>query len=224
MSKLEDFTKTLGYSFQNKQLLISALTHPSIANPSNSMFHYERLELLGDAILGFVMKEILFYKHPNYKEGALSQKVSLLISREYCYKVGILLDIPSVLCVSKGEEKNNGRNLKNNIANTVESVLAAVYLDADSLEPCKQIISTHWKEFLDLKDYLDPKTILQEWSQSYLRSLPRYDVISSTGPDHKPKFIVSLTLDNGINVIGEGSSKKIAEKEAAHKVMQIVGK
>ena len=223
MGSLTIFTDHLGYTFKDKNILIRALTHPSYplrdADPS---LHYERLELLGDAILGFIMKDILFHKHPDYREGRLSQKFALLTSKEYCYKVGKNLGVQEIMRISKGEEKNGGRALKANIANTVEAVLSAIYLDSKSLDICRNVIEKHWAPFLDIEDYLDPKMSLQEWSQDHLKTLPKYTVVSKDGPEHQLKFIVKAELSNGLQITGEGRSKKIAEKRAAKSMIKFI--
>jgi ribonuclease-3 len=223
MFDLDRFCSIIDYNFKNLLLLEEALTHPSVRTKRNKQpFHYERFEFLGDAILGFVISDIIFRNNQFADEGVLSRKTAFLTSRDCCYHIGLNLNIGNFLHISKGEEHNGGRTLKKNIANCVESVIAAIYLDSNSIDKVYTFIMKQWGEFLTMEDYLDPKTTLQEWSQERMKIIPHYEVIKTTGPDHSLEFVVEVQIPNIQSAIGAGSSKKIAEKNAAEEMLKTI--
>ncbi|KAF8818817.1 ribonuclease III [Rickettsia endosymbiont of Cardiosporidium cionae] len=216
-----DFTileNKIGYSFLDKKLLAEALFHPSIKQirNSNSVKNYERFELLGDAILSFVILELLLEKFPDYTEGNISKIKSYLVSKDVLYQVGAEIDIKSHIVMSPGEENSGGRYNINNIANVVEALIAAIYMDNHSILDVSLFIKKLWYEFLNNIDFkkLDPKTKLQEWSQDNRYGLPHYNVIRKVGLMHSPIFTIEVTVGPHKQT-ASGHSTKIAEKNAA---------
>lgn len=220
MSTLDEFLQEIGYSFKNSLLLEEALTHPSTRQSRNSKpFNYQRLEFLGDAILGMVISEMLFKAYDKQNEGFLSKQKAVLTSREYCYHVGKKINIADMLKLSSGEEKNGGRTLQTNIANAVESLIAAIYLDSKSIQKSRQFIKKYWDIAPDKTVSCDAKTMLQEWSQERFGTLPSYELITTQGPDHAPSFVAEVAIGD-LKTKGVGKTKKTAEKMAAEKMLE----
>lgn len=215
---LEELEKKLGYQFQNKELLNNALTHTSYAyerkTPSN-----EKLEFLGDAILEFVTSEFLFCHYPNLKEGEMTKVRASVVCEESLYKIALKLNFSDFLYLGKSEILNHGNKRPAILADAVEAVIAAMYLDAgieqvkkfilSNLEIPIQIASKH----VGMKDY---KTVLQEKLQSHKGEVKiQYDIIAESGPDHNKRFRAQVKFNGEILAKGEGRSKKEAEMEAA---------
>ncbi len=211
ISKLE---KELNYTFENRQLIIEALTHKSYKKPYNN----ERLEFLGDAVLDLIVGEYLYKKFPNKAEGVLSKIRASLVNEGGFAKLAQVLHLGDYLYLSSAEENNNGRNKPSLLSNAFEAIIGALYLEA-GLEKAKEITvklleDTYPK--IDLatlsKDY---KTTLQELTQATHGVTPSYELVSATGPDHNKVFEVAILLDGEILATAKGKSKKAAQQEAA---------
>ncbi len=211
ISKLE---KELNYTFENRQLIIEALTHKSYKKPYNN----ERLEFLGDAVLDLIVGEYLYKKFPNKAEGVLSKIRASLVNEGGFAKLAQVLHLGDYLYLSSAEENNNGRNKPSLLSNAFEAIIGALYLEA-GLEKAKEITvklleDTYPK--IDLatlsKDY---KTTLQELTQATHGVTPSYELVSATGPDHNKVFEVAILLDGKILATAKGKSKKAAQQEAA---------
>ncbi len=221
---LEQLQTYIEYRFSKIDLLIEAMTHPSYkASRGAGIKTYERMEFLGDSILGLVIAEYLFMlSHEN--EGILAQKLSFFASRDYCFRVGKQIDIGQYLYLSKGEESNGGRSMRANIANAVESLIAAIYLDG-GMEVAKNFILRFWQEDMNKKPLTpDPKTTLQEWSQNHLKLLPQYILTQTEGFDHSPTFTTTLVLEGLPSVNASGGTKKESEKKAAQQMLEMIAK
>ena len=222
-ANLLQLCNTIGYTFKNINLLTEALSHPSLRVKKNGRpFNYERLEFLGDSVLDFVITNMLFNEYPDDSEGSLSKKVAYFVSREFCYSVGEQIEIARFMLISPGEENNGGRALAANISNSVEALIAAIYLDG-GYECAKDFVHAYWFSSLDeTKSYIDAKTALQEWSQNKLKTLPTYTTIGSEGPEHVPTFLVKVDVGTPKipDAIGRGKSKKMAEKDAARRMLE----
>jgi ribonuclease III len=211
----------LGYNFKDKELLAEALSHPSLKQVDEPKDHkdYERLELLGDSILGFLIVEILFHKFKASDEGGIAKFKSFLVCKETLYKIAKKLDLANYIVMTVGEEKSGGRSNPNNLENALEAIIAAIYLDSD-IHVTKSIVLKLWD--LEIKNVsskdLDPKTHLQEWSQANGYGMPIYEIIGKTGPVHAPIFTIDVRAGSKSSQ-GTGKSIKLAEKDAARKLL-----
>lgn len=202
----------IGYTFKEPDLLAEALTHPS----SGKSFSYERLEFLGDRILGLVIAEWLYANYPDASEGEIAPKLNELVRKESCANVASDLGLGEFIAFAQGEIDTGGRAKTSILGDIVESVIAAIYLDG-GLEPASRFIHTNWAQMFEGADEItiDAKTQLQEWAQAMGRRLPEYVVKSRLGPDHAPVFTVEVTVNGYPTVEGMGTSKRNAERAAA---------
>jgi ribonuclease-3 len=211
----------LDYTFNNKGLLETALTHRSLGQ-----YNYERLEFLGDSILGFVITENLFLTFPKEPEGILTILRANLVNKESLAKLARELDLGEHIRLGPGERKSGGWRRDSILANTLEAIIGAVYLDSDFTQ-CKHFILSLYKQMLDELDIgnivKDPKTVLQEILQSRKMSLPVYKVIAENGEAHKRIFTVSCKIiEIEQEVQAEGKSKRFAEQSAASKALKLL--
>ncbi|MGV3278399.1 ribonuclease III [Rickettsiales bacterium LUAb2] len=212
---LED---NLNYKFKNKALLTKALSHSSYVNKEkeNDLQSNERLEFLGDRVLGLVIAEYLFSYFKTEPEGVLSHCIAYLNSSELLYEISKKIALDK--CIFIHDIKIN--SLKKIYANTVEAILAAIYLDSD-YETIKNIIINLWKPYIttslsyDIKINFNPKSFLQEWAQKNKLLIPEYIDLKQEGSEHEPVFYISLKIVGYNEVIATGKSKKIAQKNAA---------
>ena len=210
--------KKLAYSFDDIELLNEALTHRSYATKNN-----ERLEFLGDGILNFVIADELFKQYPDAQEGDLSRLRATLVNKESLAEIAEQLNLGEVILLGTGELKSGGFRRPSILADTVESILGAVYSDG-GFEPCRDLIVRLYAKRLaspaDLQSLKDPKTRLQELLQSRRFSLPEYQVVNITGQAHSQVFHVRCSIDKmNIKVDGEGKSRRKAEQVAAEKAI-----
>lgn len=211
--------RRLGYEFNDKELLQLALTHRSAKGANN-----ERLEYLGDAILSFIIAEYLFARFPAAKEGQMSRLRASLVKGVTLAEIGKAFGLGDYLRLGAGELKSGGHRRDSILADAVESIIGAIYLDS-SHQPCTEVVLQWYRERLDgltLNDTVkDPKTRLQEYLQSMKKQLPKYDVTKITGEAHDQHFSVKCVLsDYDIETRGAGSSRRFAEQEAAKKALQ----
>lgn len=213
-----DFETRLGYAFSDKRLLQNALTHSSYANENRDkgMPDNERLEFLGDSILGFTVAEHLYKIYPDRAEGELTRIRAELVCEKSLANAARSLDLGSQLLLGNGEEQNGGRNRDSILSDAMESVFAAVYLDGGILEAKKVISALLLKDAGEEKvkngDY---KTLFQELVQRRKDQVITYKLIAESGPDHNKHFEVEVILNGTVVGNGEGSSKKRAEQSAA---------
>lgn len=207
--------EALNYQFKNLDLIQEALSHPSLKQHDRLVRDYERLEMLGDSILGFLVVEMIFNKFRNYEEGDIAKIKSYLVSKDTIAKVALKLNLAEHIIMTIGEEKSGGRENLNNLENTMEAVLAAIYLDSD-IECTRKIVQNFWAEYIQNIDFnfINPKSALQEFTHDLMHTIPVYEVIKSDGPMHAPTFTVQVRAGN-ITEIGYGKSIKDAEKESA---------
>jgi ribonuclease-3 len=214
------FEKQLGHRFRHPQLLELALTHRSHANERGREEHYERLEFLGDAVLGMVTAEWLYREHPELPEGELSRLKAQLVSRGALARHAAEVALGEVLRLGVGEERSGGRSKPSLLADSLEAVFGAVYLDA-GLAAAAKVIHLMLEPMLEAGEgrtqllEADAKTRLQEISQARGGSLPEYRHTGATGPDHSRLYRVECWVDGQPVGAGEGSSKKQAEQRAA---------
>ena len=223
MNTLEE---KLGYSFQNRELLENALTHSSRANESRGKLpSNERLEFLGDSILGMVVADHLYRGHPDLPEGDLTRTRAALVCEESLVEVAQALNLGEYLRLGKGESSGGGRERPSIQADAVEAVLAAIYLDG-GIGSARKFIQKFVlsRETDGLAKPLDHKTALQELVQRESGQVLRYRLVGEEGPDHNKRFFVEVTLNGQAVGSGSGRSKKEAEQMAAAAAIESLSK
>ncbi|MEM6973808.1 MAG: ribonuclease III [Pseudomonadota bacterium] len=222
---VETFARCLGYRFKDIERLASALTHASAAGaawPDN-----QRLEFLGDRVLGLVIAEALMARFPDDAEGALAPRLNALVRRETLAEVAGRLDLGAHLVLGRSETLSGGRRKSAILADAMEAVIAAIYLDG-GLAAARQLILAHWAPYLDRATTeeapTDAKSALQAWVQARGMGLPDYVEIARRGPDHAPRFTMAVRLENGRSAEGEASGKRLAEQSAAATLLERLAK
>ncbi|MDD3487448.1 MAG: ribonuclease III [Candidatus Moranbacteria bacterium] len=224
---IEGLEGKIKIKFKNTDLIRTALTHRSYLNENRGykLDHNERLEFLGDAVLELVVTENLFNNFPN-PEGELTNWRASLVNKDMLSRVSRELGVEEYLLMSRGEAKDTGRARDYLLANALEAIIGAVYLD-QGYEPSKKFILenivVNLKEVLESKSYLDPKSHFQEEAQDKVGITPSYRVLSETGPDHDKKFVVGVYLNDEEVAEGSGSSKQEAQRNAAKKGLEVKG-
>jgi len=214
--------RKLGYKFKDPSLLETALTHSSYANefscPSN-----ERLEFLGDALLGCMVSVLLYEKYPSYTEGDLSKIRSRVVSGVNFAKYAEMLGLGEQIRLGKGEESTGGRERESNNANAFEALIGALYLDA-GYEKTFEVVSRLFQDAVEEDDFPhDSKTQLQEVSQSVFGKTPEYRVLSEEGPPHERTFTVEVRISSDLAGTGKGRSKRQSEQSAARDALRKLG-
>jgi len=215
-----ELQKILGVPFQQQELLTQALTHSSYANenPGVAPASNERLEFLGDSILGLIVAENLYRDFPGMSEGEMTRLRSILVKQETLARVAESIKLGNYLYLGKGEEASGGRDKPANLARALEALIAAVYLDHGSAVTEQLVLEILDAEFLKTLYQgiiIDYKSQLQELLQAKMQQTPVYNLIETQGPDHDKKFTVEVRLGNDVLANGIGRSKKKAETEAA---------
>ncbi|MCI4405973.1 MAG: ribonuclease III [Sulfuricurvum sp.] len=223
MDNLTTLQERLGYTFQNKELLIEALTHKSYKQPYNN----ERLEFLGDAVLDLIVGEYLYKKFRTYDEGKLSKMRASLVNEGGFTSLANHIGLGEYIYLSNAEENNNGRSKSSLLSNAFEAIMGAIYLET-GLHKVQEITITlleqvHPDISLDslFKDY---KTSLQELTQAHYGTTPEYQLIAEHGPDHKKEFEVAVIIDGKRYASACGKSKKQAQQEAAQIALEMLSK
>ena len=213
--KLFKLQKKLNLSFKNVDLLERALTHKSY----DSINNYEKLEFLGDRVLGLVISKKLLELYPEEREGVLDKKLASLVNKNSCFKIFNSLEIHEFILIGNTKKKNLIENKI--ISDCSESIIGAVYLDK-GFDYVEKFILRLWQNLIISSNItiVDAKTRLQEYSLKKFKTLPIYKVISNTGPRHKPKFKVGVKLKNTKLILAVGSSKKSAEQSAADECLK----
>ena len=219
---IRSFERRLGYEFSNLSLLVEALTHSSIA--SDFRKDNQRLEFLGDRVLGLVMAEALLEIDQTAPEGTLAPRFNALVRKEMCAEVARQIELGGVLKIGRSEMLSGGRRKDALLGDGMEAVIAAIYKDG-GFEVAKTIIINLWGDRIkNVKgDARDAKTMLQEWAQARGQNPPNYEVISRSGPDHAPDFLVKVILDSGETSEALAGSKRQAEQMAAKALLQKIG-
>ena len=212
--KLHNLQKKINIKFKDLNYLKKSITHKSY-DPDNN---YEKLEFLGDRILGFVISKKLIELYPDKKEGILDKKLASLVNKNKCLEVAKFIGLEKFILVGN---KNSSAKVENKIiADAIEALIGAIYYDK-GFEISEKFILNMWKNFINLSEetIIDSKTKLQEYSLKKFKSLPIYKLVSSSGPRHKPKFLISVRLKDTKSFEGSGDSKKKAEQSAAKKLL-----
>lgn len=215
--EISGIEEKIQYKFKDKMLLKKALTHTSYANEHNEQSN-EKLEFLGDAILELIISKYLYENYIHLKEGEMTKVRASVVCEQSLYRVAIKLNFSDFLYLGKSEIVNNGKKRPAILADSVEAIIAAIFLDG-GIEHAREFVLTNLKESIEksskcvgMKDY---KTVLQEKLQSQGEVLIKYEIIKETGPDHDKNFIAQVKCNGIILAKGEGKSKKMAEMEAA---------
>ena len=211
---LQRFSERLGYRFKDEGLLMQALTHASAAR--NKEHDNQRLEFLGDRVLGLTISQALFEADRGAREGQLAPRFNALVRKEACAEVAEQIDLGEALMLGRSEMRSGGRRKVALLGDAMEAVIAAVYLDS-GFSTAQALILRLWgsRIFTAQDRAADPKSSLQEWAQARGLPTPVYTDISRSGPDHQPVFIVEAALENGHAARGEAPSKKTAQVQAA---------
>jgi ribonuclease-3 len=228
VSPMSDPAKALeariGYVFQDRDLLERALTHASYGEGRKGHLNYERLEFLGDRVLGLMTAEVLFKTFDKADEGALAPRLNALVRKEACADVARQIQLGDALKMGRSEEKGGGRDKTSILGDACESLLAAIYLDGG--RPAVQAFyDQYWSARVDaLKGKPgEPKSALQEWAAKTGKGVPRYVMTGRSGPDHRPVFTVEVTVSPLDPATGEGGSKQTAERAAAQALLEREG-
>jgi ribonuclease-3 len=210
---LSELTAALGHEFADPKLLREALAHPSTSATGRS---YERLEFLGDRVLGLVVADLLMRRFPGEDEGDLARRFAALVSRDGLLAVARSLDLGRYLSLARGEEESGGRENPAILADACEAVIGALYLDG-GFEAARRFVSAHWTSRIeaDLAPPQDAKTALQEWAQAARKPLPVYRTTGTDGPSHEPVFHVEVEVEGYPPASASGPSKRAAERAAA---------
>jgi len=224
-NNFEIFEKNIGYEFKDKSLLKTALTHTSYAY-ENKVKSYERLEYLGDSILEFISSKYLFENFQNLSEGEMTKVRAYAVCEDSLYKIALKHNFSDFLYLGKSEKATN-TNKKAILADSVEAVIAAMYLDSDDIKIAQKFILENIKDEVEfashnvgVKDY---KTVLQEKLQEHGEVQIKYTIIKEEGPDHNKTFTAEVECDGRKLATGIGRSKKNAEMEAARKAIELLG-
>ena len=214
MKNVDKLLEYLGYKFKNKALLIESLTHPSVEKKSN----YERLEFLGDRVLGLVIAEEIYKINPSDSEGNLAKKFSHLVCKDTLVKIANKINLDDYLITTENMKETPLNSIK---ANSLEALIAAIFLDSN-FTVASNLVKNLWDEhikIIDLNNH-DPKSKLQEWSLKMKNKLPVYKILKKDGPDHEPKFTIKVETDENFYSIGVGKNKQDAEIKAAGKLLK----
>ena len=218
-NKISLLEKKIGINFKDKKLLIKSLTHKSF----NSNNNYEKLEFLGDRVLGLVISKTLLEIFPEDKEGSLDKKLASLVNRKKCCEISKKLSLENYIVTGNIRSKKNKIEDKI-VSDACEALIGAIYLD-QGLSSVEKFILKFWKSSLNLniKDQVDAKTKLQEYSLKKFKILPKYKLLSNTGPRHKPVFKIGVSIESSKSFNASGHSKKDAEQKAAALFLKKIG-
>jgi ribonuclease III len=222
------FESEIGVNFKDKSLLRQAFVHRSYINENRGagLLHNERLEFLGDAVLQLVITDYLYKKYPAMDEGEMTSVRSVLVNADTCSEVAQKLGVNDYLLLSKGESKDSGRARQYILANTLEAIIGAIYLD-HGYETASDFIYKHItvlaEDIVEKRAWIDSKSLFQAKAQEHEGSTPVYKTLSESGPDHDKKFSVGVFVGEKKLGIGEGKSKQDAEQEAAREALKSKG-
>ncbi|MET0529964.1 MAG: ribonuclease III [Microvirga sp.] len=215
---LDELVKKLEYDFQKPELLDEALTH--VSAPKSGGQSYQRLEFLGDRVLGLAIAEILFKAFPTAPEGELSRRLAELVRRESCAEIAEAWDVGPYLKLGAGEAHSGERRNQTILADVCEAIIGAVFIDG-GYEAAMSLVERSFRDIMETprRPLRDPKSALQEWAQGRGLPPPTYTVAEQTGPDHAPKFRVMVKVKGAETEFGHGTSKRIAEQAAARSLL-----
>lgn len=212
--------KRLGYTFSDYADLERALTHASVRKRSDNSFHYQRLEFLGDRVLGLAVAEVLFKRYPNANEGELSLRLNALVKGKTLAEISDELELHEFIRTGGDLKELTGKRMQSVRADVLEALIASIYLDG-GLPAAVAFIKRFWKDRLDTvaDTRRDSKTALQEWAHSNRFGTPLYKERERSGPDHDPVFTVIVRVNGHEDAVGKGRSKRAAEQQAARAML-----
>lgn len=218
--KIAQLEERIGHVFKTHERLVRALTHASATHQSGEISHYERLEFLGDRVLGICIAEMLFFTFPKAREGELSVRLNALVSGNTCAEISDEIGLHDFIYSGTNAKQLTSKRMRSVRADVVESLIAAIYLDA-GLDAAARFVKRYWQGRLEVAGagIRDSKTALQEWAHTKSGSTPCYQIEKRSGPDHDPVFTVSVVVAGIDGATGKGRSKRMAEQAAAQKVL-----
>ncbi|MCZ2203814.1 ribonuclease III [Bartonella sp. A05] len=221
-SIIDQLEMVTGHSFKDEERLKRALTHSSVQGSEQG--NYERLEFLGDRVLGFLIAEMLYQFFPRAREGELSVRLNGLVNAQTCADIAQEIGLSDMVHVGSEMKSLEGRRLASVYADVIEALIAVIYLDG-GLESARFFIRRYWQDRAKRMDAgrRDAKTELQEWAHTQDSVQPQYRVLNRCGPDHDPTFMVEVSVSGFAPEIGQGSSKRHAERVAAEKILRREG-
>ena len=223
LNNISKFENIISYNFKNKQYILEALTHSSYSNENKSYAFNERLEFLGDSVLGIIISDFLFKNETELPEGELTKLRANIVCEESLSEVSKKIELGTHMLLGKGEEATGGRERVSILADAVEAVIAAIYLDG-GIESARKFVLTQMDEIIQdsIKGriFRGYKTHLQEVIQSQGETNIIYDLVEEIGPDHNKKFVMQVKLNDEVLGTGEGKSKKEAEQSAAKQALR----
>ncbi len=213
---LKDLEQILNYNFKDKALLNRALTHKSFDNEINN----EKLEFLGDRVLGLIISKELLDKYPHEREGIIDKKLANLVNKKTCVNIAKKLNLREYIYLGSSH-KHLERSADKIISDCLEAIVGAIYIDG-GLKSAEKFILNSWESFIDQSfiTLIDSKTMLQEYSLKKFKKLPKYVFFKKTGPQHKPLFKTEVQIQDSKKFVGIGSSKKKAQQNAATKLLK----
>ena len=216
--KIKELEKVIKYSFKNKDYLTQSLTHKSFDNINNN----EKLEFLGDRVLGLIISQKLLEKFPNEKEGVIDKKFANLVNKKTCYSVARKINLKKFMILGSSH-RHLERSAEKIVSDCLEAIIGAIYLDSD-LKSVQKFILYFWESYLNksIITLVDSKTQLQEYSLKKFKELPKYVFHKKTGLQHKPFFKTEVQIPNSKKISGTGTSKKNAQQNAASKLLKIL--
>lgn len=214
--KFKALEDALGYKFKSEPMLERALTHASVRSGKSSRMDNERLEFIGDRVLGLAIAEMLAQAFPTSNEGDLARRFNRLVRGETCARVARGIELGPFLILSDSEAVSGGRDKETILADAIEAVLGAIFLDS-GFDKARAVVQQLWTSHIDQTPQVsaDPKSALQEWSQGQGLELPNYVEVGRKGPDHAPRFTSEVRISGIAPARGEGASKRAAEQAAA---------
>ncbi|MBV8508191.1 MAG: ribonuclease III [Alphaproteobacteria bacterium] len=229
-ASIELLAARLGHEFARRELLVEALTHPSALSPARGRGRrrapanrsYERLEFLGDRVLGLVVADLLWHRFPDESEGLLTRRLTHLVRRETLARVAAAIDLGPHLVLSRAETLAGAANNPGILADVCEALIAAIYLDG-GFAAAFAFVRRQWNDFIEEMTAApprDPKTALQEWAQARALALPTYELVGTSGPDHALRFTVAAKVAGRDSATATASSKRIAEARAAELLLE----
>jgi len=220
---MEALEARINYTFQNPRLLAEALTHPSLAYETQGPhFDNQRLEFLGDAVIQLILTRKIFLLFPKLDEGSMTKLRSQLVSRTALQRYAQRIELGAYLLMGKGEAASGGRDRPSTLADAVEALVGAIYMDSNLDEATTVVLRLCQPEIDDLNldhEHINPKGRLQEILQATGAPSPTYELVDHRGPDHRKEFVSSVFWQNQTLGVGEGSSKKLAETAAARQAL-----
>ncbi|MDD9910920.1 MAG: ribonuclease III [Ahrensia sp.] len=219
-TKIGDLERRIGHSFNSYERLLRALTHSSATARTDTASNYQRLEFLGDRVLGLCVAELLFETFPTSPEGELAVRSSALVSGRTCAEIADEIGLPEFIHAGTDVKHLSSKKMRSVRADVLEALIAAIYLDA-GLEAARKFVARYWQKRLHRAGAGTPdsKTALQEWTHANFEATPVYSVAKRSGPDHEPVFTVEVSFKGGTGEQGVGRSKRAAEQQAAKRVL-----